>query len=63
MTYPVQYAAPLTPDRQALKVVKALRHHTGNQVHDCKCDECKAIVRVCALALERIHKIESEGSR
>ena len=40
-------------DLDAVALVAALRHRIGT-VRSCKCEECRAIKRVCALAREAV---------
>lgn len=44
---------PSTPDEEAIATVRALRHRTGAR-RDCRCAECRAIVRVAVLATEAL---------
>ena len=45
-------------DREAREIVLNLRHRVGAQ-HSCPCVECRAVKRICALALEAIQRAES----
>ena len=49
-------------DGWAIAVVRGLRHREGTR-HTCKCEECKSIVRVCALATERLAMSQRKGRR
>ena len=49
-------------DGWAIAVVRGLRHREGTR-HTCKCEECKSIVRVCALATERLAMSQRKGKR
>lgn len=55
MTPPAE--APKLSDTWMINTVSGLRHWTGSirgRQHTCKCEECRAIKRVCALACEAI---------
>lgn len=40
-------------DLSAIAYVSCLRHRVGTQ-RTCRCEECRALVRVCALAREAV---------
>lgn len=40
-------------DDSAIAYVACLRHRIGTQ-RSCRCEECRALVRVCALAREAV---------
>lgn len=46
-----------------IALVLALRHRASNGRHGCDCEECDAIVQVCAMARERIEMSSSKRSR
>jgi hypothetical protein len=49
----------VTVDEAYIELVLALRHWTAGgdrKNHTCKCEECRAIKQVCALAREAIAK-------
>lgn len=47
----VQPVEPGAFDAWAIAMVLTLRHRHGRR-HSCRCEECRAIKRVCALARE-----------
>lgn len=46
-------AEPNAFDAWAIAVVLTLRHREGRR-HSCRCEECRAVKRVCALAREAV---------
>lgn len=49
-------------DLDAIQYVACLRHRIGTQ-RSCRCEECRAIKRVCALAREAVAMKQAKRKR
>lgn len=49
-------------DMDAIALVRALRHRIGTH-RNCRCEECRALVRVAALAKEAVDMKQAKRTR